>query len=53
MKSPWTERVLQDYREFVCSKTLRSECNGCTKTKDEIGVCYWDLFFEDMEGSED
>lgn len=43
----WTERDLQDYRKDVCSEQITTNCEECTKTKEEIASCYWDLF-EDL-----
>jgi len=40
MKPVWPERDLQIYRATVCSENI---CSDCTKTKEEIVDCYWDL----------
>lgn len=52
MRSVWTERDLQEYRAVVCSCVKIHDCESCTKTKEEIIDCYWDLS-QDMEDGED
>ena len=45
MKSVWSERDLQNFRANVCSEDNHSDCSDgtCTKTREEIIDCYWDL----------